>query len=88
VTGAAIEQEKTGVFRFVPLSRYHRVVDKSLRKFSSIDSMNAEELCYWQGVSARERMQAVWDITLETYRLKGGLRGIDSFPAPHCSRRW
>jgi hypothetical protein len=58
------------------LSRYPRAVDKSIRKFSSIDAMKAEELRYWQAVSPRERMQAVWDITLEAYRLKGGLRDV------------
>lgn len=62
--------------RFWLLARYHRVVDKRIRKFSSVDDMKAEELRYWQGVSARERMQAIWEITLEAYRLKGGLRDV------------
>lgn len=51
-------------------------MDKTIRKFSSFDDMKAEEYHYWQGMSARERMRAVWDITLEAYRLKGEIRDV------------
>jgi len=46
-------------------------MDKTVRRFASHDAMKAEEYRYWQSVSPRERMQAVADITLETYSLKG-----------------
>jgi hypothetical protein len=51
-------------------------MNKSIRKFSSLDAMKAEEYCYWQSVSVAERMQAVWDITLEAYRLKGEIQDV------------
>jgi hypothetical protein len=72
----APSRKRPGIFRIWPMSRYHLAVDKSIRKFSSINDMKAEELRYWQGVSARERMQAVLDITLQTYRFNGGLRDV------------
>ena len=46
-------------------------MDKTVRRFASHDAMKAEEYRYWRSVSPRERMQAVADITLETYSLKG-----------------
>lgn len=51
-------------------------MDKGIRRFTSLDDMRAEEYRYWQGVPARERMRAVWQITLETYRLKGEIRDV------------
>ena len=49
-------------------------MDKRIRRFSSLDEMKAEEYRYWQNVSARERVQAVWDLTLQAYRLKGEIQ--------------
>jgi hypothetical protein len=51
-------------------------MDKSIRRFSSLDEMKAEEYRFWQGVSARERMQAVSDITRDAYALKGQLPSV------------
>ncbi len=51
-------------------------MDKSIRKFSSLDAMKAEEYRYWQSVPVRERIQAVWDITLESYRLRGEIQDV------------
>jgi hypothetical protein len=51
-------------------------MDKSIRRFSSLDEMKAEEYRYWQGVSARERIQAVSDITRDAYALKGQLPSV------------
>lgn len=48
-----------------------RAMDKTIRRFSSFDEMKADEYRYWQSVSGRERMQAVSEITLEAYALKG-----------------
>jgi hypothetical protein len=55
---------------------YDVLVDKQIRVFTSPEEMKAEEYRYWQGVSVRERVQAVWEITLETYRLKGEIRDV------------
>jgi hypothetical protein len=38
--------------------------------------MKADEYRYWQGVPGRERIQAVWDITLESYRLRGEIQDV------------
>ena len=46
-------------------------MDKTIRRFSSLDEMKAEEYRYWQSVSVAERMRAVAEITLEAYALKG-----------------
>jgi hypothetical protein len=34
-------------------------VDKTIRRYSSLDAMKADEYRYWQSVSGRERMRAV-----------------------------
>ena len=51
-------------------------MDKSIRVFTNPDDMKAEEYRYWQGVSVQERMRAVWEITLETYRLTGEIKDV------------
>ena len=51
-------------------------MDKSIRVFTNPDDMKAEEYRYWQGVSVQERMSAVWEITLETYRLNGEIKDV------------
>jgi hypothetical protein len=46
-------------------------MDKTIRRFSSLDEMKAEEHRYWRSVSACERLEAVSEITSEAYALKG-----------------
>jgi hypothetical protein len=45
-------------------------VDKTIRRFSSLDTMKADEYAAWRQVSARERLRAVMDISNDLYGLK------------------
>ena len=46
-------------------------MDKTVRVFTSLDEMKAEEYRYWQSRPVHERMEAVADLTLAAYALKG-----------------
>ena len=46
-------------------------MDKSIRIFHSLDEMKADEYRYWQSRPIHERMDAVEEITLATYAMKG-----------------
>jgi hypothetical protein len=53
-------------------------MDKVIRKYASLDAMKADEYRDWQRLPAHERMNAVADITLAAYQMKG--------PAPEVRR--
>jgi len=42
-----------------------------IRRFESLDLMKEEEFVYWQSREPHERVQAVAELSLEAYRLKG-----------------
>jgi len=46
-------------------------MDKTVRAFTSLDEMKAEEYRYWQSRPVHERMDAVAEITLAAYASKG-----------------
>jgi hypothetical protein len=46
-------------------------VDKTIRKYRSFDEMKADEYRYWQSRPGHERMDAVAEITLASYAMKG-----------------
>ena len=46
-------------------------VDKTIRIYASQKEMKADEYRYWQSRPAHERMDAVAEITLATYAMKG-----------------
>jgi hypothetical protein len=46
-------------------------MDKTIRRFSSLAEMKAEELRDWQALSSRERIEAVSEITATAFALKG-----------------
>jgi hypothetical protein len=46
-------------------------MDKTIRIYHSLDEMKADEYRYWQSRPADERMDAVAEITLATYAMKG-----------------
>jgi hypothetical protein len=46
-------------------------MDKTIRTYDSLDEMKADEYRYWQGRPVDERMDAVSEITLATYAMKG-----------------
>jgi hypothetical protein len=45
-------------------------MDKTVRKYASLDAMKEAEYRDWQGRPAHERMSAVAEITLAAYRMK------------------
>ncbi|MGA2134822.1 MAG: hypothetical protein ABSH50_21260 [Bryobacteraceae bacterium] len=45
-------------------------MDKVIRKYDSLEAMKADEHREWRGMPAHERMRAVMEITLATYRMK------------------
>jgi hypothetical protein len=51
-------------------------MDKTIRRYSSLDVMKADEYRYWQSVSALERMHAVSEMSTEAYSLKGQLSDV------------
>jgi hypothetical protein len=53
-------------------------MNKVIRKYTSFEVMKADEYRNWQELSAQERMDAVAEITLAAYRMKG--------PAPNVRR--
>jgi hypothetical protein len=46
-------------------------MDKVIRKYTSLDALKADEYRDWQELSAQERMDAVAEITLAAYQMKG-----------------
>jgi hypothetical protein len=46
-------------------------MDEAIRIYHSHDEMKADEYRYWQGRPVHERMDAVEEITLATYAMKG-----------------
>jgi hypothetical protein len=46
-------------------------MDKTIRKYTSLDEMKADEYRYWQSRPVHERMDAVSELTLAMYAMKG-----------------
>jgi hypothetical protein len=46
-------------------------MDKTIRSFGSLDEMKADEYKYWQSRPVYERMDAVVELTLAMYAIKG-----------------
>jgi hypothetical protein len=46
-------------------------MDKTIRTYDSFDDMKADEYRYWQSRTVAERMDAVAELTLATYAMKG-----------------
>jgi len=46
-------------------------MDKTVRRYSSLDEMKADEYRYWQSRPVWERMDAVSELTQEHYTMKG-----------------
>lgn len=46
-------------------------MDKTVRKFGSVEEMKDEEYRYWQSVPPSERIAATYDHSVEAYRMKG-----------------
>ena len=52
-------------------------MDKTIRRYTDFDEMKADEYRYWQSRPVHERMEAIWELTEEGYRMKG--MGPDAF---------
>ena len=52
-------------------------MDKTIRRYTDLDEMKADEYRYWQSRSVHERLAAVAELTEEGYRMKG--LGPDAF---------
>ena len=46
-------------------------MDMTIRKYTSFDEMKADEYRYWQSRPVHERMDAVEEINLTVYEIKG-----------------
>lgn len=46
-------------------------MDKSIQRYTSLAAMKAAEYRDWQALPARTRIQAISDMTLEAYAMKG-----------------
>jgi hypothetical protein len=46
-------------------------MDKTIRKYTSLDDMKADEYRYWQSRPIHERTDAVSEITQDLYAMKG-----------------
>jgi hypothetical protein len=47
------------------------VMVKTVQKFDSLEAMKDEEYRYWQSVPASARIEAIYDHSVEMYRMKG-----------------
>jgi hypothetical protein len=48
-------------------------MDKTIRFVASHEELKEQDYRYWQSVSAAERMQAVWELSVMGYRMKGNM---------------
>lgn len=46
-------------------------MDKTIRKFTNFDELKDEEYRYWQSVPPSERIAAIFDHSVDAYRMKG-----------------
>jgi hypothetical protein len=51
-------------------------MDKTIRVYDSLEEMKADEYRYWQSRPVHERMNAVSEITLAAYALKGSVPDV------------
>ena len=64
-------------------------MDKAIRVYTSPKEMKADEYRYWQSRPAQERMDAVAEITLATYAMKGAVLDVPRLQGPLiCLQRW
>jgi predicted acyl esterase len=56
---------------FVLRSRRIKVMEIAVRIYTSHDEMKADEYRYWQSRAAHERMEAVTEISVALYAMKG-----------------
>jgi len=57
-------------------------MDKTIRIYASQKEMKADEYRYWQSRPGYERMDAVAEITLATYAMKGAVPDVPRLQRP------
>ena len=57
-------------------------MDKRITRFASLEAMKAAEFLHWQSLPARERIQAVSDISNAAYAMKGSLSDVPRLQRP------
>ncbi len=57
-------------------------MDKIIRKYTSYREMKADEYRYWQSRPVHERMDAVSEITIAAYALKGMAPDVPRLQGP------
>jgi hypothetical protein len=57
-------------------------MDKTIRIYASHKEMKADEYRYWQSRPVHERMDAVAEITLATYAMKGAAPNVPRLQGP------
>jgi hypothetical protein len=55
---------------------YKQRMDKTIRKYTSLDEMKADEYRYWQSRPVHERMDAVSELTQALYAMKGAVPDV------------
>lgn len=57
-------------------------MDKTIRKYTSLDEMKADEYGYWLSRPAHERMDAVSEMSLAAYAMKGLALNVPRLQGP------
>lgn len=57
-------------------------MDKTIRIYDGIDQMKAEEYRYWQSRPAWERMDAVCEMSLSAFAMKGTAPDVPRLQGP------
>jgi len=57
-------------------------MDKTVRKYTSHKEMKADEYRYWQSRPVHERMDAVSELTIAAYALKGMAPDVPRLQGP------
>ena len=57
-------------------------MDQGVRTYSSLKEMKADEYRYWQSRPVHERMNAVVEITLAAYAMKGTVPDVRRLQEP------
>jgi hypothetical protein len=55
---------------------YKQRMDKTIRKYTSLDEMKADEYRYWQSRPVHERMDAISELTQALYAMKGAVPDV------------
>ena len=52
-------------------------MDKTIRKYTDFDAMKADEYREWQALPGYERLNAIFELSLALYQLKGTMGSVE-----------